>query len=85
VYDFSLIDDNRMKFHRYNYHRGIKNMNRLDIPIGCLGIIASEYAKEANASEIQTLNAITLARLIYLGKMSVKKGIKSLKKLILKY
>lgn len=85
VYDFSLIDDNRMKFHRYNYHRGIKNMNRLDIPIGCLGIIASEYAKEANASEIQTLNAITLARLIYLGKMAVKKGIKSLKKLILKY
>ncbi len=82
-YDFSLIDNNRMRFRKYKYSRGIKNMNRLKIPVDCIGIIASEYAKEANTSDIKTLNAMTLVRLIYMERETAKKRIQSLKKLIL--
>ncbi len=80
-YEFNLIDNNRMKFRRYNYWRGIKNMNRLKVPLEYLGIIAEEYSKAANISNLRTLNAMTFSRIIYLDRVALKKGLKSIKKL----
>lgn len=77
-YDFSLIDNNRMRFHRYSYRRGIKNLDRLKIPVERVGIIAAEYAKESHTSDISTLNAMTFYRMEYLLKVSIKKWIKTL-------
>lgn len=77
-YDFSLIDNNRMRFRRYSYRQGIKNLERLKIPVEKMGIIAAEYANETQESDIGTLNAMTFFRLGYLLKLSVKKWIKTL-------
>ena len=77
-YDFSLIDNNRMRFRRYSYRRGIRNLERLKIPVEKMGIIAAEYANETNESAIGTLNAMTFYRIGYLLKLSVKKWIKAL-------
>lgn len=77
-YDFSLIDNNRMRFRRYSYRRGIKNLERLKIPVERMGIIAVEYAKQTSTSDISTLNAMTFYRMEYLLKVSIKKWIKTL-------
>jgi len=77
-YDFSLIDNNRMRFRRYSYGRGIRNLERLKIPVDRMGIIAAEYARAAHTSEIKTLNDMVFIRLLYLIKISLKKGVKAL-------
>jgi hypothetical protein len=61
-YDFSLIDNNRMRFHRYTFKRGMHNLNRLMLPVETIGIIAAEYAHLAAVSEVRTLNAMLFAR-----------------------
>lgn len=81
-YDFSLIDNNRMRFRRYSFARGIWNLERLKIPVERMGIIAAEYAREAKTSDIKTLNAMVFIRLLYLLKISHKKGIKALLRLL---
>jgi len=81
-YDFCLIDNNRMKFCRYSFLKGMRNMKRLDIQSECMGIIAAEYARVANVNEIKTLNAMTIYRLQHMDRKSLKKKIKSLKKLM---
>ena len=78
VIDFLLIDNNRMRFCQYSYRKGIRNLERLKIPVEKMGIIAAEYAKEANASDIGTLNAMIIFRLGYLVKVSLKMRFKSL-------
>jgi tRNA A-37 threonylcarbamoyl transferase component Bud32 len=78
---FSLIDTNRMRFRKYNYYRGLHNMNRLYIPINLIGIIAAEYAKLAEIDSIKALNSLTFYRIMYLGRLSAKRRIKKLKHL----
>jgi len=77
-YDFSLIDNNRMRFRRYSYVRGVRNLERLKIPVEKMGIIAAEYAREAHESEIRTLNAMTFYRIRYMFKLSIKKWFKAI-------
>lgn len=77
-YDFSLIDNNRMRFRSYSYLRSIQNLERLKIPVDRMGIIANEYAQAAYASDIRTLNGMIYFRLRYLFKVSLEKWIKSL-------
>lgn len=81
-YDFSLIDNNRMRFRSYSYRRGLRNLERLKIPVEKMGIIAAEYAREANMSDIGTLNAMLFFRLGYLAKISIKKRFKALIRLL---
>jgi len=76
-YDFSLIDNNRMRFRNYSYRRGLRNLERLKIPVDKMGVIALEYAKEAHASELKTLNAMVFFRLHYILKVSFKKWVKA--------
>lgn len=77
-YKFSLIDNNRMTFRKYSYTRGIKDLERLKIPVDKMGIIAAEYAKEANTSDIRTLNAMLFFRIRYLFKGRLKGWVKSI-------
>lgn len=81
-YDFSLIDNNRMRFRRYSYGRGIRNLERLKIPVDRMGIIAAEYARESHASDIHILNAMIFYRLQYLFRVSFKKKFKALVRLL---
>jgi len=82
-YDFSLIDNNRMRFRKYSYGRGVKNLERLRFSADKMGIIAAEYAKLANENDIRTLSAMSFFRLRYLLKVSLKKGFKNLIQLII--
>lgn len=76
-YKFSLIDNNRMTFRKYSYTRGVKDLERLKIPVDKMGIIAAEYAKEANTSDIRTLNAMLFFRIRYLFKGRIRGWVKS--------
>lgn len=82
VIDFSLIDNNRMRFCKYSYRKGIRNLERLKIPVEKMGVIASEYAREANASDIWTLNTMAFFRLGYLAKVSIKQKFKAFMRLL---
>jgi serine/threonine protein kinase len=77
-YTFSLIDNNRMRFRKYSYSRRIKDLERLKIPVDKLGIIAAEYAKQANTSDIRTLNTMLFFRIRYLFKGRLKGWAKSI-------
>ncbi|MGE0088594.1 MAG: lipopolysaccharide kinase InaA family protein [Bacteroidales bacterium] len=77
-YDFSLIDNNRMRFRKYTYRRGLRNLERLKIPVEKLGVIAAEYAREAHVGDLQTLNAMIIFRLHYILKRSARKSFKML-------
>lgn len=61
-YDFSLIDNNRMKFGRYSFRKGMQNLKRLMIPVQSMGVVAAEYARVAGVSDFDTLNAMVLIR-----------------------
>lgn len=75
-WDFSLIDTNRMQFHPYTFKRGMVNLNRLALPVETVGIIAAEYAHQAQVSEIVALNAIVFSRWRFLIKLFIKKMMK---------
>lgn len=78
-YDFSLIDNNRMRFRSYSYKRGLRNLERLKVPVDKMGVIAAEYARAANKSDIRTLNVMVIFRLGYLIKVSIKQKLKAIK------
>ncbi|HET6559506.1 MAG TPA: lipopolysaccharide kinase InaA family protein [Prolixibacteraceae bacterium] len=61
-YDFSLIDNNRMRFYPYTFKRGMQNLSRLSLPVETIGIVAAEYARMAKVNDVKTLNAMVFAR-----------------------
>lgn len=61
-YDFSLIDNNRMRFKPYSFLRGINNLKRLALPIETIGIFAAAYASEAGVSDTRVLNLLVFNR-----------------------
>ncbi|MGE0076608.1 MAG: hypothetical protein AB7S48_01985 [Bacteroidales bacterium] len=77
-YDFSLIDNNRIRFGRYNPKRGLRNLQRLFLPVENIGIISAEYALRSNINALKTIVGIAFYRLQYLGRTSMKKRFKSL-------
>lgn len=76
-YDFSLIDNNRMSFKKYTFRKGMKNLNRLLVPVDTMGIIAAEYAKEANVNDFKTLGFMVFIRWRQLARSSIKRWFKA--------
>lgn len=64
-YDFSLIDNNRMRFYPYSFKRGMQNLSRLSLPVETIGIVAAAYARTAKLNDVRTLNAMVFARWRY--------------------
>lgn len=75
-YDFSLIDNNRMRFRAYSLRRAMSNLKRLDLPVETIGIIAATYARATGVREIKILNAIILNRWKFHYRNLIKKWIK---------
>jgi hypothetical protein len=75
-YSFSLIDNNRVRFLRYKFIRGLRDMRRIYLPVDKLGILVEEYAKEAQSSDIITLKIIIIYRLNLLFWKGLKRRIK---------
>ena len=76
-YDFSLIDNNRMKNSVYSFRKGMRNLNRMAIPVEGMGIVAAEYARMSGANDLEILNAMALTRLLYLARITLKRWIKA--------
>jgi len=77
-YDFSIIDNNRMRFTRYSYFKGLRSLQRIQLPIEKLAVIGSEYAAQAHTSDLKTMNVLILFRFQYLNKLFLKKQFKAL-------
>lgn len=57
-YEFSLVDNNRMKFTHSSFSYRMKNMRRLDLPLPMLAYICQQYAKEAGENELLALTTM---------------------------
>jgi tRNA A-37 threonylcarbamoyl transferase component Bud32 len=77
VYDFALIDNNRMKISKYSFRRGIKTLNRLAIPVERMGIVAAEYARVSGVNDLEMLNAMVLIRLLHQLRNVIKQWLKA--------
>lgn len=76
-YDFSLIDNNRIRFCKYGHLRSISNlMKRQVIPVEYMGIIAAEYAKEANSNSLNVLKYMTFFKMLFMKEKSMKAKLK---------
>lgn len=75
-YDFSLIDNNRMKASTYSFRKGMKNLNRLEIPVECMGVVAAEYARVSGENDLEILNAMAFIRLLYQARITLKRWLK---------
>jgi serine/threonine protein kinase len=76
-YDFALIDINRMKISGYSFRKGIKTLNRLDIPVEGMGIVAAEYSRVSGISDLEMLNAMVFIRLLHQVRNLLKKWVKA--------
>ncbi|MDD2584321.1 MAG: lipopolysaccharide kinase InaA family protein [Bacteroidales bacterium] len=74
--DFSLIDNNRMKFSNYSYSKGIRNMRRLTVDAIHLEVIAEGYAKEIGLEEPVVLKDLAASRAKFLKRYLFKRELK---------
>lgn len=74
--DFSLIDNNRMKFSPYSYSKGIRNMRRLTVDREHLQVIAEGYAKEINRESSVVLKDLADSRAKFLKRYLFKRELK---------
>lgn len=81
-YTFSLIDNNRMRFGRYCYKRGIKHMQRITIPDHLLAHFAMEYSALSNKNSNRVLNDMLRSRAAFKRKRERKERFKKLLKLL---
>lgn len=82
-YKFALIDTNEMKIRRFTKRKGLKNMQKLNMPVEYLGIVASEYARAANADSIQVIYGMTFFKLRSQVLKTIKHGLKAIKNFLL--
>ncbi|HEX7014300.1 MAG TPA: lipopolysaccharide kinase InaA family protein [Cyclobacteriaceae bacterium] len=57
-FEFSLVDNNRMKFGPVNFHRGIRTMGRLGLPAEHLVAIGKMYGRLWNVDEIVVMERL---------------------------
>lgn len=76
-YDFSLIDNNRMRTSVYSFRKGMRNLNRMAIPVEGMGIVAAEYARASGENGMEILNAMVLIRLLYHTRSTIKRWLKT--------
>ena len=80
LYDFYLIDLNRMKFEKMNYQARIDNFNRLSLTTEMMEIIGKKYASLMHLEEKQVVEDIKLScqkfKEFYLRKARWKKRIR---------
>ena len=81
-YDYSLIDNNRMRFSKYSYNKGIRNIGKLNMPVNAIGIFVTEYANAARSEEIRTLGKIIMSIMRDKIRHNVKASFKKLIKFI---
>lgn len=77
-YEFSLIDNNRIKFSTISFEKGIGNLKRLGLPVEHLTWIGKEYARLWNVDEIISMERLFHYKRNQLERNRVKKSMKNL-------
>ncbi len=75
-YEFSLIDNNRMKLGAVSFKKGIRNFSRLGLPAEHLAVIGKEYARLWNVDEVTALERLFHHKKAHYRKGDVKKWLK---------
>ncbi|GEP97846.1 lipopolysaccharide kinase InaA family protein [Chitinophaga cymbidii] len=57
-YNFTLVDNNRMKFSRSSFAYRMKNLRRLDLPLPSLAYLCQEYARLSGQNELLALSTM---------------------------
>ncbi|PUZ21536.1 Lipopolysaccharide kinase (Kdo/WaaP) family protein [Chitinophaga costaii] len=57
-YDFSLVDNNRMKFTKGSFGDRMKNLRRLDLPLPMLAYFCQQYAKISGENDLLSLSTM---------------------------
>lgn len=78
LFDFSLIDNNRIRFSKYSKHRGFKNLQRLQLPLDKAAIVGVEYAKVSGSDGLNSLLAMILFRVQFRNQKWLKEKLKAL-------
>jgi len=71
-YDFSLIDNNRMKFKKYTVKKSVKNLKRLKLTIEQMGVIGTEYAKVSQMDGYKVVMGMMFSRHLYISTVNLK-------------
>lgn len=77
-YELSLIDNNRMKFGVIRFEEGIRNFERLGLPAEHLTLIAKEYARLRNVSEVIAVERLFYYKRKQLDRRMRKKALKEI-------
>lgn len=75
-YSFALIDNNRMKFGTVSFNKGVRNLERLGLPVEMLAFIGKEYGRLRNRHEIVSLERLFHYKRTQLRKRNIKKAVK---------
>lgn len=78
LYEFSLIDLNRMAFKDLSWDERLQNFIRLSMTEDMINIIGKTYAKLTNRNEMETIKILIDKNQIYLTKKSQKQKFKKL-------
>lgn len=57
-YDFTLIDNNRMRFGPHSFEYRMKNLRRLDLPLPMLAHLCQQYAQISGENELFALTTL---------------------------
>lgn len=79
-YRFSLIDNNRIRFGKYNPSKGLRNLQRLQLPVENLAVVCSEYSRQSNVNEIKTILGMSIFRFQYLTFNALRRKLKRIAK-----
>lgn len=57
-YDFSLVDNNRMRFAKGSFADRMKNLRRLDLPLPMLAYFCQQYARVSGENDLLSLSTM---------------------------
>lgn len=76
-YELALIDNNRMHFGDITFEKGIRNFERLGLPVEHLTLIAKEYARQWNVDEVIGMERLFLYKRNQWRKTQIKESLKN--------
>lgn len=75
-YQFSLVDNNRMKFGNFSYHHRLENFRLLGLSHDHLVIVAREYAKLENKDEDEAVEYVVRSERKHSDRRKLRKRLK---------
>lgn len=81
-YDFCLIDNNRMRFRKYNRKRALRNLRRINLPLDRYAVFAMEYARLEHSDAINTAQRMLFYHQVRKNWVAARKSLKRYLKIL---